>query len=254
MFKATIEDIALLRDPLDVISNFITEGTFTVNKNGLSLVAMDQPASVVMVLFDLLSSSFAEFDVSGESKLTLNIPYFVSILKRAGAGDLVSFKLAEGDSVLKVTLKGDSKRVFTIPLLETMGKPPEAPKKLDEGFKALVEVESNVLKEGTKDALMVSDSVVFKADNDSFNLLAFGDTSQVNLSLTKGSPSLLNLNVDAASKAKYSLEYLEKIMKASKIADTLTIKFADDFPLRLDYKVIDKLRLSFILAPRIDME
>ncbi len=253
MFKATINDVSLFRDALDTISNFINEGVFTVNKNGLSLVAMD-PASVVMVLFDLLSSNFSEFDVSGEQSLTLNIPYLVSILKRASSSDIVSFELIEGDSVLKVILKGDSKRVFTLPMLETRSKPPEAPKKLDEGFKVLIEVESGVLKEGAKDALMVSDSIVFKADEKSFNLLALGDTSQVNLSLARDSPSLLNLDVKSSSRAKYSLEYLDKMMKASKVADTLTVSFADDYPLKLDYKAIDKLRLSFILAPRIDTE
>ena len=52
-------------------------------------------------------------------------------------------------------------------------------------------------------------------------------------------------------KAKYSLEYLKKIIKASKLTDKVMIQFSKDYPLKVDYKVIDKLGLTFILAPRV---
>ena len=51
--------------------------------------------------------------------------------------------------------------------------------------------------------------------------------------------------------SKYSIEYLKKISKASKLADVVSLEFANDYPLRAEYKLLDKLRLSFILAPRV---
>jgi hypothetical protein len=53
-------------------------------------------------------------------------------------------------------------------------------------------------------------------------------------------------------KAKYSIEYLKKMMSGSKIADDVTVYFNKDYPLKLEYKVLDKVLLSFILAPRVD--
>ena len=57
-----------------------------------------------------------------------------------------------------------------------------------------------------------------------------------------------------AIKSKYSIEYLKKIIKGSKLADTVTLQFNKDYPLRLDYLVKDKLSLSIILAPRVSNE
>ena len=41
------------------------------------------------------------------------------------------------------------------------------------------------------------------------------------------------------------------MIKASKLADKVTIQFSKDYPLKIDYKVLDKLGLTFILAPRV---
>jgi hypothetical protein len=41
---------------------------------------------------------------------------------------------------------------------------------------------------------------------------------------------------------------------AGKLADEVIIHFNKDYPLKLDYKIIDKLNLSFILAPRVESE
>jgi len=55
-------------------------------------------------------------------------------------------------------------------------------------------------------------------------------------------------------KSIFSLDYLNKVIKAKKLSDTLTLHLGDDFPLKIDFKVPDKLELSFILAPRIEEE
>ena len=54
------------------------------------------------------------------------------------------------------------------------------------------------------------------------------------------------------NRSKYSIEYLKKMVAASKLSDEVQINFSQDYPLRLDYKVIDKVSLSFVLAPRVD--
>jgi len=253
MFKAVLDDVTLLRDSLDAVSAFINEGTFKVSTNGLSLIAMD-PANVAMVLYDLLASAFVKYEATGKVDLTINIPYLVSILKRAGLGDSVEFKLVDGANALTIKMTGDSTRTFTLPLLEAHGSVVKPPEKLADGFKAEVEVESVTLREGAKDALMVSDCVLFSCSKDGFIMKALSDTNEVNLHLSKQSPSLIKLNSKEAVKSKYSLEYLDKMMKVAKVAKTAVIKFANNYPLRLEYTSMDKLKLSFILAPRIDTE
>jgi len=253
MFKAVLDDVSLLRDSLDAVSNFINEGTFKVSSNGLSLVAMD-PANVAMVLYDLLASAFVEYEATGSVDLTVNVPYLVSILKRATVGDSVEFKLLDGANALTIRMTGDSTRTFTLPLLEAHGGVVKPPEKLKDGFKAEVEVESATMREGAKDALMVSDCVMLTCDKTNFVMKALSDTNEVNLKLGKDSPSLLKLDSSEAVKSKYSLEYFDKMMKVSKVAKTVVMRFANNYPLKLDYTAMDKLKLSFILAPRIDTE
>ena len=55
-------------------------------------------------------------------------------------------------------------------------------------------------------------------------------------------------------KAKYSIEYLKKMISGGKLADEVTVQFSKDYPLKLEYIAIDKLRLAFILAPRVENE
>jgi proliferating cell nuclear antigen len=253
MFKAVMDDVSLLRDSLEAVSSFINEGTFEITSNGLSLIGMD-PANVAMVIYDLLASAFTQYECTGKTSMTVNVPYFVSILKRATPGDNVELKLTDGGNVISIKMTGDSKRTFTLPLLEIHGNAPKPPEKLKDGFKAEVEVESAVLREGTKDALMVSDCVLFTCDSKAFVMQALSDTNEVNLQLSKESPSLLKISSKSAVKSKYSLEYLEKMMKVSKVAKTVIFQFANDYPLKMDYKALDKLKVSFILAPRIDTE
>ncbi len=253
MFKAVLEDVSLLRDSLDAVSSFINEGTFKLDSNGLSLIAMD-PANVAMIIYNLLASAFTNYECTAETEITLNIPYLVSILKRAGSGDNVELKLVEGTNALVIRMVGDSTRTFTLPLLEAHGSPVKLPEKLSEGFKAEVELESQTFREGIKDSLMVSDCVILSCTNDSFIMKALSDTNEVNLQLNKESPSLLKISVTEPVKSKYSLEYLDKMTKVTKVAKSVTASLASDYPLKLDYATTDKLKVSFILAPRIDTD
>ena len=42
------------------------------------------------------------------------------------------------------------------------------------------------------------------------------------------------------------------MINGSKLSDEVTISFNKDYPLKLDYKKVDRVMLSFILAPRVE--
>ena len=248
MFKAVVQDILVLKDSLDAISSLINEGSFKVTKNGLELVAMD-PASVAMVAFKILPSIFLEYSCEKEAEMTINLVNLVSILKRARANDRITLELT--DSRLKIAMSGDFKRNFSLPLIDT----PQSVQKIpDLSFKSKVELFANVLKDGVKDASMVSDCVVFEAKEGAFVIKSFGDLSETHLELAKDSPSLLSIETDGEQKSKYSIDYLDKMLKGIKSTDKIKINFSTDYPVRIDCNKIDKYQLSFILAPRVDTD
>jgi proliferating cell nuclear antigen len=80
---------------------------------------------------------------------------------------------------------------------------------------------------------------------------AEGDISSAQLELEKGSESLIDMKVDGVVRARYPVDYLKKIVKAAKIADSVSLEWGQDYPMKLAFKAADKIYLSFILAPRV---
>ena len=42
------------------------------------------------------------------------------------------------------------------------------------------------------------------------------------------------------------------MVSGGKLSDKVLVYFNTDYPLKLEYKIIDRLALTFILAPRVD--
>ena len=83
-----------------------------------------------------------------------------------------------------------------------------------------------------------------------FTILAEGDLSQAKIEITEDKST--KISASEKVKAKYSIEYLKKMVAGSKLSEKVEIHFNKDYPLRLDYKEVDKVQLSFILAPRVE--
>ena len=62
----------------------------------------------------------------------------------------------------------------------------------------------------------------------------------------------MQLTVADQVRATYSAEYLKKMARAAVLADTVLVQFSKDYPMRLDFRSLNKLQMSFILAPRIE--
>ena len=41
------------------------------------------------------------------------------------------------------------------------------------------------------------------------------------------------------------------MIKAARLADSVIIEFAQEYPMKLSFKVMDKVSLVFVLAPRV---
>lgn len=246
--KIVINDVTLLRDSLDAISGLINEATFEFSPNGLMLKAID-PAVVAMTVLKMMPTCFTQYDVNSNLKLTVNLDYFLEVLKRIKQSDKTIIELNEDEGTLKVSMIGNMNREFVIALLEN----PEKEQKIPEPeFEGEVIVDNNVLKEGVKNCQMVSDCATFTANSKKFIISAMGDLNNVKQELTKDSPSLKELTYKKEHVSKYSLEYLDKIIRGDKVADSTIIRFKTDYLLEVEYKSLDKLSLAFILAPRVD--
>jgi len=244
--RLVLADATLLKDSITIISELVHEARFKVSKDGLELVAMD-PANVAMVVYKLLSSAFAEYDLKQETELGINLTSFKQILKRAKANDLVILELEE--SKLKIQLKGNSVRTFSMPIIDLEEKEQRVP---NLNFPISIHTNSKALNDAIDDADIVAESVTFAAEPDLFTVYAEGDLNKASIEIKADDSTKINSETKAKVKAKYSIEYLKKIIQGAKLADEAGIYFNQDYPLKVEYKVIDKVLLSFILAPRVE--
>ncbi len=241
-----MSDSGLLKDSISTIGELIDEGIFKVNKNALSLVAADR-AMVAVVDFKLPATVFDKFDIDKEQDIAINITNLVSVLKRVGSNEKVELNLKENK--LEILMTNSSKRKFTVPLLDISKE--EIPPIDQLEFTAKAKIKADILKSGVEDADVVSDSVVLEASSNSFNMKATGDISSTELTLEKGNEALLDLGVTGVVKSRYPLEYLKKMIKASKLTNEISLRWSKDYPMRMDFTSVDKVSMGFILAPRV---
>jgi len=246
--KLSLAEPRYLKDSISIISDLVNEARFKITSNAIELIAMD-PANVAMVIFKLLSSVFTEYDVKKDIEVSINLNNLKQILRRAGPNDMLSLELEENK--LKIQLKGHSTRTFSLPIIDLEEKEQKIP---ELKFGATVQMPVNILNSAIEDADIVADSVSFLAEPKRFVVSAEGDLSQANIEVKEGDNIKIKVDGSEKIKAKYSIEYLKKMIGASKLADEVAIQFNKDYPLKLEYKTVDKLTLSFILAPRVENE
>lgn len=248
MFRATLNKPGLLVNSISTIGELIDEGIFKLERDGISFIAADR-AMVAVVDFKISSSAFDRYEIDEEQNIGLNITNLLSVLKRVGTNDTLSLNLQ--DSKLEIIIQNSSRRRFIVPLLDLPKE--EIPPIEQLEFTAKADVKSEILHSGIEDAEIVSDAVLFEITKNKFIMRAEGDMSKTELELERGSEALLELKSDGEVKSRYPLDYLKKMIKASKIADSVSIQFGQDYPMRIEFKN-EKCQLSFVLAPRVSEE
>ncbi len=245
--KLVLADPTYLKDSISVISDLVNEARFKITRDGVELIAMD-PANVAMVVYKLLSSAFTEYDVQKDLDLGINLANFKQVLRRAKANDILTLELSE-EGKLSIQLKGSTTRTFSLPIIDLEDKEQRVPNLT---FPVNIQTASHVLNDAIEDVDIVAESVTLAAEPGKFLVSAEGDLSKAHIEVKHDDQTKVNTDLKTKVKAKYSIEYLKKMIQAGKLADTVSVSFNQDYPLKLEYKVVDKLLLSFILAPRVE--
>jgi len=245
--KLTLAEPRPLVDSINVISDIVNEVRFRVDKDKIDLVAMD-PANVAMIDFKLLSSAFTEYKVSEGVDLCLSLDALKSVLRRVKPSDMLSLELDKDKNKLKIQLKGENTRTFNLALIDVEEKEQRVP---DLNFTANVETSSMVFDEAIQDVDVVSDAVILKIIDGKLYVEGEGNTNHAISEVSASEETKINCSKKEELKAKYSIEYMKKVIKGGKLASNVKLQFADDYPLRIDYTVKDKLSFAVILAPRV---
>ena len=230
-------------DIISVISQIVTEVNIKVGKEGLSIVALD-PVNVAMVVFEMPKTEFDVYDAEDEI-LAVNLEDLKSVLKRLEKADRIVIEKTDG--MLSIYSKDGIRRRFSLALINLEE---EERQKLKLNFTCSIEMPSDLFANSIEDASIVSDACTLITTKDSFIISASGalNKSEIDFSADE-------VKISGEGKAKFSLEYLSKFAKASKIFGKVRLSYKTDSPLQLDFFDEDlNIKLSFILAPRSSEE
>jgi proliferating cell nuclear antigen len=206
------------------------------------------PANVAMVIFRLLSSSFTQYDVPAPEQLAINLNNLKQILRRTKSDDVLTLETTE-DAKLKIVMRSNTTRSFSIPTLEIEDNDQKVP---ELKFPISIETQAHVLQEAVEDVSVVAESVTFLGEKGQLSIKAQGDLSKAFIEIKANEETAIITESADKFKSKYSLEYLKKMISGGKLAPQVSLSFNTDYPMKLEYKVVDRLSLSFILAPRVD--
>ena len=244
--RLTLAEPKYLKESISIISELVNEAKLKVSRDGIELVAMD-PANVAMVIFRLLPTAFTEYDVETPADMAINLSNFRQILRRANPSDMLTLEL--DNNKLKIQLKSASTRVFSLPLIEVEDKDQKIP---ELSFPVSVETDSSLFNEAINDVDIVSESVSLIAEPGKLSLQAEGDINTATIEIRDSDNT--KITAKDRTKAKYSIEYLKKMIEGSKLSDRVMIQFNKDYPLKITYSTVDKVMMAFILAPRVDTD
>jgi len=251
MFKAKLSDAKLLRDMITAISTLVDEATFNIAPEGIKLRAMD-PSRVAMIDFEWPKTVFDEYAADTPIKMCINISELLKLLRRTSKDESVELALDEKTGRLNVGIKGKYDRTFNMPTLEATEEEVPTPKIT---FNVRAKATTEGLNEAIQDVQLVSDHVRIEMDNEKMTMRAIGDLMGATVELKKGSDALLDLETKEPSKATFSLSYLSEIIKtATATSDVATLEFSTDMPIRIDFQQPKEGKLTFYLAPRIEVE
>jgi len=245
MFAAKLKS-DVLREVVDVVSPLVEEVKIGIDKNGLSIRAVD-PAHVAMVDLSLDKKAFEEFKAD-EGELGLDVNKIKDVLKLARANEILSIKHDEDKNKLVMHVGNITRRMS---LVDTAGMSDPKVPNLD--LPAKVVVKTDELKQGIRASESVSDHIALTASAEGFEMNSEGDTDSVNLKLQKD--LLDELVCKETVRSLFPLDYFSNMIKAMTTADVVTMGLGSDYPVKMEFEIAKgNGEVRYLLAPRIESE
>jgi len=209
------------------IGGLVEEVNIIANEKELSIRCMDL-ANVCLVIFKMPASEFANYEANEIKDEVIGVNLrelskYISKFKENFTMEVLDNRL-----IIK-----DEKKLFKLPLLELENKETKIPELDFEGVKVEGSINSEI-----DNLLAIGDCIIFENKDKNFTISCEGI-------LVEGKIVTETIAVGGDQKAKYSSEYLKKIIA---MGDITKLEFKKDYPLKI---TLGKF-LEIILAPRVE--
>ena len=212
---------------IEAISSFIPEGNFRFSDKGIYFKAID-PSQIVLVDYFVEKKLFDKYDVE-PNFVGIDLVEFNKLMQRAMPADKLSMGVS--DAEMKVKLESDLKRNFKLPLIDVSEDEIKVP---DIKYEAKVEISAYSLKELLRDATLFGSSVVLKIKDGKFVVEARGSQGTME---SEAMEKVAKVVTKKDVTAKFSLNFLQNIVKEADNEKIVTIELKSDAAMRVSFQV-----------------
>ena len=245
--EAEFKDVELFKKIMDAVGALMSDVSLDFDTEGFTIKAMD-PANIAMILFEGKKSLFSSFVVEKSTKLSVSLDDLNGILKTIKKDDKV--RLNDSKNKLNLDIRGKNKMHFSIPLIDenyTAQKVPQLK------FTADFSILGAVIKDAIKAANLVDDSIHFTVDGQRLIIGSRSEEKEFSEEMSMNeNKELLDIKSEGTTRAKYSIEYLIKVLGIVDPEKPLKMSFSNNYPMKLEYGINTDASISFILANRIE--
>ncbi len=234
----------------------VDEASFEAGSTGLTFRSMD-PSHVALVDLSWPNSAFERYECPSTIKFGLKMSDFAKIIKRSNSNDSIEIGL-KGNS-LNIKTTGGYTRYYKMNLIESADANASPLPKLS--FEGKIVIRAAAFDKILSDIQVVSDNISIEtiAGKKAVTFSGISDNGNATVTIDYGDDKnnaenpLQELAVKEDSKSTYNIDYISKIVKAlGPASDTITIEYSSKKPLKLQFVLLNALKVQFFLAPRVD--
>jgi len=235
-------------DLLKAIYAVADEGSFKITGEEIRFVAMD-PAHISLVDFELSRLAAEEYECDEETEMTVNLGQLLRLLRNVKDQQITLSYNPEAKQLEIILASPTRESKLSLSTLEPVESNPTIPRL---SFEAHARISSKAMKEAIGDCIKVSDYVKVSINPEDLTLTAESDLGKAEIRFPKHGSATYEIDAEKEAYACFSLNYLEKIVKAgASVSDEAIIELATNKPIKLGFP-IPSGKLEYLIAPRIE--
>ncbi len=245
IMKLSYDDVRDFKNILTALAKLVDEASLKIKPDGVELIAIDR-AHISLVKLQIPKEAFKDYDVQDEFNFGFNTQYLLKILSVSKRKESMELE-AEDPSQVIIRISGGFNREYIVRNLDV--SPPEVPE-LNLEFDVNASINSSGFKKAISQISSVSDTILFKADENGITLKSKSETD-VEVEFTKESGGLQDIELSKPAESTYSCDYLDDILALTKLSGLMKISFSDQKPLQIQFNMESGGNVIYLLAPQM---
>ena len=255
IFNIKTVQTGAIRILIESLKEILTDANFTIDENGIKLIAMDS-THTVLIHMKLLQEKFEHFYCLKKINIGINMANFFKLIKTMSNNDtLTLFIEKNNENQLGIKIHNDEKNsqtTYKLNLLdiqdETISIPPAE-------FDTELTFPSNDFQKIIRDMINIAENIEIKSIGNKLVLSCEGDFASQETVLgetNNGIQFAKESSPEYPIQGIYSLKYLILFTKCTNLCNIINIYIKNDYPLIIKYNIASIGDIKLCLAPNTD--